>query len=234
MSEAERFYQRSHEISLKTGKNAPTLDQVVRDLSRGDARYSCVLQHLRENPGRTVLELGYGDLTTALALARHARSYTIVDIVPRHDRSNIPDNMEFRQANLNEDFPFQEAKFDTVVAMMVIEHLFDPFHAFREVRRVVRPGGSVLVNLPNVASLRCRWQLAMGRLPITSTKEWFRKEEWDGNHLHYFTVSETIRLARHCGLEFVRLFPVGNHAWLKRRAPQLLCHEISFEFVRPS
>ena len=40
-------------------------------------------------------------------------------------------------------------------------------------------------------------------MPVTSSPDWFEKSEWDGNHLHNFTVSDTIRLsAKKCGRSF--------------------------------
>ena len=40
-------------------------------------------------------------------------------------------------ADLNDRFPFEDSEFDSVIAMMVVEHLFDPFHAFGEIARIV-------------------------------------------------------------------------------------------------
>ena len=122
----------------------------------------------------------------------------------------MPPNVRFVEADLNDDFPFGNEEFDVVVAMMVVEHLFDPFHSFRELARICRHGGGVLVNLPNIAAIKCRWSLLLGRMPVTSSRDWFEKREWDGNHLHSFTVSDTIRLAALCGLRLRRIYSVAD------------------------
>lgn len=49
-----------------------------------------------------------------------------------------------------ENLPFADASFDLVVLSWVIEHLEDPGRAFREIHRVLRPGGSVVFLTPNV------------------------------------------------------------------------------------
>jgi SAM-dependent methyltransferase len=46
------------------------------------------------------------------------------------------------------DLPFEDDRFDLVVSLDVIEHLEDDLGALRELRRVVAPGGSLLVTVP--------------------------------------------------------------------------------------
>src|SRR5689334_13938126 len=46
--------------------------------------------------------------------------------------------------------PFKSATFDLVTANMVFEHLPDPGPALREIRRVLRPGGQVLLHTPSL------------------------------------------------------------------------------------
>jgi len=233
-SPAESFYLRSHRLNESLGgpKRIRLPDLVLKELSQRRHRYYCVSKHLQEHPNLSALELGFGSPEIAAALASLVRSYHIVDVVDRRGDSNLPDNVPFTQADLNHDFPFSDDQFDCTIAMMVIEHLFDPFQSFCEIARITRRGGKVLINLPNIGSFRCRLQLLGGRIPITSSRDWFEKREWDGNHLHYFTVSETIRIAAKYGLTLDSVHSVGNHLWLKDLRPSLFCHEISFAFSK--
>jgi SAM-dependent methyltransferase len=230
MTAAERFYSRSNEINERA--QVRSSDEVLEELAQPSHRYFCVQQHLRTHPNLSVIELGFGSPGVAAALSLFCRSYRIVDVVDRRDDTVLPENVPFTRADLNDDFPFSNGEFDCTVAMMVIEHLFDPFHSFSEVARITRQGGKVLVNLPNIASIRCRLELLQGKMPVTSSNNWYEKCEWDGNHLHYFTVSDTIRLAKKFGLTLDAVYPVGNQLWLKRLNPRLFCHEISYSFSK--
>jgi ubiquinone/menaquinone biosynthesis C-methylase UbiE len=49
-----------------------------------------------------------------------------------------------------EGLPFPDGSFDLVTCNMVVEHLPDPSRTFRELGRVLRPGGVLLVHTPNV------------------------------------------------------------------------------------
>ncbi len=188
-------------------------------------------QYLRENQGLDAVELGFGVPGQIQLFGSLCRSYTLVDVVDRREGMDCPDTVRFQKADLDQDFPFEDGTFDVMIAMMIIEHLYDPFHSFAEVARVTKPGGRIFVNLPNIASIKCRLQLLQGKMPVTSSPNWFEKRCWDGNHLHYFTVADTKRLAEHCGLKLVALHPVGKNLALKTAMPELFCHEISFEFV---
>ena len=228
---ATRFYQRYHQTYAGLiQKDVPVLDEAV--LQRGNHRYSSAYAYLRAHPRLDVAELGYGGVAILEPLSRLASSYTIIDIVDRTDGAQLPPEVDMKIANLDNPFPFADATIAVVLAMMVIEHLYDPFHSFAEIARILRPGGRAFVNLPNVASIKCRLQLLRGRMPVTSAHDWFERREWDGGHLHYFTVETVRRLAALVGLAVTGIAPVGKHARIKALRPSLFCHEITFELAK--
>jgi SAM-dependent methyltransferase len=50
-------------------------------------------------------------------------------------------------------FPYVDGRFQTVLACEIIEHLvLDPMHMLLEIRRVLRPGGTLVLTTPNVTS----------------------------------------------------------------------------------
>lgn len=46
--------------------------------------------------------------------------------------------------------PFRDATFDVITANMVVEHLQEPAGLFREVHRVLKPNGRMLIHTPNM------------------------------------------------------------------------------------
>ncbi len=191
-------------------------------------RYFCIGDRLPDPSGLRAVELGFGSISRATLFASMFASFEAADISATRLLGGQPVSFAYRDVNLDEDWPWPDGAFDVAIAMMVFEHLFDPFHTFAELARILAPGGQAFVNLPNVASLRCRLQLLAGRMPVTSTVDWFQRREWDGGHLHLFTIDLVRRVAELNGLRIAALYPVGRLVAVKRLWPGLLCHEISF------
>jgi 2-polyprenyl-3-methyl-5-hydroxy-6-metoxy-1,4-benzoquinol methylase len=71
--------------------------------------------------------------------------------------------------------------YDTILFLDVLEHLRDPAAVLRAARDWLRPGGTVLCSLPNVAHWRVRLALARGRFDYADNGL------MDRTHLRWFT-----------------------------------------------
>ena len=58
-------------------------------------------------------------------------------------------HLDERKVGSGESIPFGNATFDLVFANNVLEHLPEPNHVFREVHRVLKPGGMFVIKTPN-------------------------------------------------------------------------------------
>lgn len=226
---ATRFYKTSHQTNVRLGTG-----NLAQDINDPRNRYFGAAREIIGRSPTSVLELGYGSIGSVQGIAALGDfAYEITDIVDRLGGHSLPRNVTHRTCNLDNDFPHADASIDLVVALMIVEHLYDPFHAISEITRVLKPGGCLVMNLPNIASIKCRLALLMGRMPVTSSQDWFEKKEWDGNHLHYFTINDVKRLCSLYGLRLNKIYPVGSSLNLKRLWPSLLCHEVTFVFEKP-
>ncbi len=57
-------------------------------------------------------------------------------------------NCRFEVAD-GQRLPFPDASFDVVTALEIIEHLAEPAHLLKEIRRVLKPGGAAVLTTPN-------------------------------------------------------------------------------------
>jgi ubiquinone/menaquinone biosynthesis C-methylase UbiE len=113
-----------------------------------------------ELEGRDIADVGCGDGIMALGLARRVRPRTLVgfDINPvdpavlldrarrRRVKHELPDGLEFRLSE-PERLPAEDSSFDVVYTWSVFEHVRDPVALLREIRRVLRPEGTMMLQL---------------------------------------------------------------------------------------
>jgi SAM-dependent methyltransferase len=117
--------------------------------------------------------------------------------------------------------PFIDQSFDVITMLMTLEHVFNPFHAVREIWRVAKPDAQVIIGVPNIAGIRHRLGLLFGRFPVTSARYSFEEDAWDGYHLHNFTQASLAWLLRREGFEPIRWASHGRLQILKRLSPAL-------------
>ncbi len=123
---------------------------------------------------RTLLDVGCGTGELVTVASRQGWDASGLDIrLPL--RAEFPTNNGgcFRQADWN-SVELEPSSFDVVVLCETLEHLQDPLTALRRLRRVLKPGGWVVLTTPDAMSLPSR---LLGR-------RWFH---YHRDHLWYFS-----------------------------------------------
>jgi 2-polyprenyl-3-methyl-5-hydroxy-6-metoxy-1,4-benzoquinol methylase len=165
---------------------------------------------------------GAGDLLQATGSAFD--HYLAIDAV-RYD--GLPAGVPFFAADLDRDpLPLDTASVDVAAAVEVVEHLENPRAFIRELSRVTKPGGWVVVSTPNQVSA-----LSLLTLAVKGQFSSFQESEYPAHRTALLPV-DLQRIAGECGLEdvmiaFTRwgrlpLSPWHYPAPLAAVAPQLL------------
>lgn len=104
-----------------------------------------VVPHL--NGDSRVLDLGAGaGIVSQMNFRGLAGQVSGIDLDPRVTSNPFLDDSRVASG---EDIPYGDNTFDVVLSDNVLEHLPDPRRVFREVARVLRPGGRFLAKTPN-------------------------------------------------------------------------------------
>ena len=180
-----------------------------------DRRRRLLLGAIR--PGDRVLDLGCGAGRFVAALCDAGTVPVGVELAEaalERARRNVP-GADLRLVEPDGSLPLDHASVDLVWCSEVLEHVADTAHALLEVRRVLRPGGRLLVTVP----FHGRAKGAL--IALTRFDAHFDPL---GQHLRFYTRSSLTGTVRSSGFEDVRvrawggppLLRTGLTAWATR------------------
>jgi 2-polyprenyl-3-methyl-5-hydroxy-6-metoxy-1,4-benzoquinol methylase len=133
--------------------------KIVEYFETSQPRYEYTLSLAIEQDGGRVLDVGCspGHLSMALVKAGfEVQGLDLNQIWLAKYAPGWPERLRITRTNLEQDpLPFPSESFDLVIFTEVLEHIAitDPCVILGEMRRVLRPGGRMLLSTPNVANL---------------------------------------------------------------------------------
>lgn len=185
-----------------------------------DDRAKKSLRLMREIPNRPkkVLDVGCGTgfFTSKIKKVTGAEVYGI-DISKKALKLARKHGIRTGLADLNKRFPFKDGEFDMVNCGEVIEHMYNPDNLLREINRVLKKGGYLVITTPNLASWLNRIALALGIQPFftevsTENKNlghsFLRKFVDNGRpmgHLRVMTLNALKDILRHSGFRIIKV-----------------------------
>lgn len=117
-------------------------------------RTQLLMEFIESNTNITVLDIGNlgdgGEIHEYLIEKLGPSNVYGLDIINQEKRGKDYENQFIGAA---EDMPFKDQMFDLVYIGEVIEHTWHPLEMIQESRRVLRAGGHLIVDTPNIYSL---------------------------------------------------------------------------------
>ena len=149
-----------------------------------------------------ILDIGYGQ-TPNLFLKGEVYGIDIQKI-------NVPNYKKTFQVNLNfQRLPFKDNEFDCIVASEIIEHLENPSFLLREINRVLKEKGVLLIGTPQANYI---WFIIRNLF-----FDFVEDSDW-GMHLSNWTIMDFKRLLKRNGFGVKKMY--GSHIaipyWLHR------------------
>ena len=173
-------------------------------------RHDAAANLIEENLYKNILDIGCdkGDFLLKIKEDRKIGNIFGTDISTRlieKCKEVFPDiKGNFSVQNIDNGLNFENDSFDLITMIAVLEHVFDPIFAIKEVARILKHRGIFIVEVPNVAFIRYRINLLFGIRPGTS---W--GYGWDGGHLGYFTRRDLKKLLKESGFEILNVTGSG-------------------------
>lgn len=162
--------------------------------------------------GRRILELGCSTGFISRHLKEKGCSVTGVEISPEAAELARPWCEKVIIHDLSQSGWSEQTGggFDTVLCGDVLEHLASPERTLKEIAELLTPDGRVIISLPNIAHVRIRAKLLLGRF------EYEPAGILDATHLRFFTFKTARELIQSAGYRITWSTPIVGGGPLTR------------------
>jgi ubiquinone/menaquinone biosynthesis C-methylase UbiE len=129
--------------------------------------------------------------------------------------------------NSGEKLPYADDRFDVVVCIECLEHVYPTDHLVKELYRVLKPGGTAIIDVPRLDSFLNIVLLALGYQPpgIECSRERrygsINRDSVLTGHVAYFTRRALLEMLESAGFRIGAFRQVGQRSgWLKLQESQ--------------
>ncbi|WP_321474754.1 bifunctional glycosyltransferase/class I SAM-dependent methyltransferase [uncultured Paludibaculum sp.] len=191
---------RRYQGTVNSSRQAPEFAEYYARYPIKTSRHSSHDYALRlTGHDKDILDIGCGHGYFASKLKENGHRVTGIDFL--ETPANLDALEDYRQMDLDTgdiSTVVGDRRYDYVLLLDVLEHLRDPERLLREATKALRPGGRIIVSVPNVANITVRLQLLAGRF------DYAPRGILDSTHLRFYTRRTARRMMEDCGLKSVR------------------------------
>jgi len=177
----DKYYNESY------AKTQLDLDERSNSFSKIDSLWKETRRQMR------ILDIGCGSGSVSHELVKRGHEVYGLDIMKEaivrakqrgiraeiHDLNNLP-------------LPYQDGFFDCVLALDILEHLFDPLSLLQEMKRILSERGYAIVFLPLHFDIRQRLRILSGKGILLYEHLWYNPNSvpWEYFHIRFYTLRE--------------------------------------------
>ncbi len=179
-----------------------------------EAIHETVARILSEQPARgALLDVPAGEGALSARLVRLGFDVRCCDLYPEIFRLS---DVEIKRGDLAGTLPYADEEFDFLTCVEGLEHVENPPQAIREFRRLLRPGGQLVVTVPNILNIeeRLKWLFngytshfkPLSREALADVRREFGGMEEIALHVNPISYSELRYTLEKYGFEIQRLY----------------------------
>jgi methionine biosynthesis protein MetW len=188
---------------LRSEKSYPIPKNIPHFLKKYSA-YGSILNQIPIDS--EILDLGCGNGNVARVYLEKG-SVTGVDVSDIALKEAKKQGIITKIHNLNIfPYPFGTNSFNVVILTDVLEHCLNPVLTLKEVKRIVKPKGKIIITVPNFARFGNRLRMIIGD-PTDLLH--FSKYGDEVEHLHWFTQAKLEYLIKNIGFSNYIFIPTG-------------------------
>lgn len=182
-----------------------------------------------------VLEIGCSQGHTLDWLKRTGRCIWAAGVEP-YAQPVVPEGVidRFFKLDIETSLPdISHSSVDLILCLDVLEHLVDPWKTVQRIDPFLKPGGTLIISVPNVRNYHVLMNLLFkGRFEYTN------EGILDRTHLRFFTRSSAIDLAQSSDAKVQQILTPGLDRWQKRilasiGLKDLLARQLILQAIKP-
>lgn len=191
---------------MRANQHAPSPAQALDDHGKTEAYYQMfnrTLAAMVEESATTILDVGCATGVLGEHLkSQKPREVWGIEIVPHAAEQAKARLDRVIEGNIEQILPLPGVgeHFDAIIFGDVLEHLQNPLTVLQNIRGHLKPGGDLLVCVPNIAHWSVLGELLQGRFPYAEAGI------LDATHMRFFTPSSFRDLLAEAGYESVQEF----------------------------
>lgn len=160
-------------------------------------RLKAVLKFLKGKKGK-LLDVGCSDGRIMQYFIQKGFECEGIDISDKAIEFGKRRSLNIKKVDITKKLPFKDETFDITFCGEVLEHLLDPFATVKEMHRVLKKKGSIVITVPNTCMFRNLFLILLGRpLAYSCT--------YDGPHYRDFCEKEAIRILKSAGFRNIKI-----------------------------
>ena len=194
--EDDRFYDEN--LQDKNVNDVGTIDRAYNKMIEDTIRRIDVIKKITPKKGK-ILEIGSGHGFFLEMMKKEGFDMTGIDISKEKRRiAKKVTKVKVLDVNINEE-NLNLGPFDAIVLFHVLEHIADPVMFLKNIKKILKPKGVVVVEVPNCND----FQLDLNKP--------YRNFYWQRAHIHYYTPNILKWIFKVSGLSRMKI--IGTHRY---------------------
>lgn len=146
-------------------------------------------------PKLRILDLGCGDGRLSAELVQKGHEVWGADVFPSGVEDARKKGINAIEADIEAKLPFGDSQFDLVLLLDTLEHLYDQEGIIKEVYRILKKDGKLIISYPNQFDIRNRLNMFFGGGIIHwSHRKYKDVHAWKYGHIRFLLYRELVEL----------------------------------------
>ncbi|OGS22596.1 MAG: hypothetical protein A2252_03185 [Elusimicrobia bacterium RIFOXYA2_FULL_39_19] len=195
MTEIKNYYEKSADIYSPQGRQVYLTHDKFESFVK--------LMNAGREGGQKILDIGCNNGWVSTLYRLPGDEIKGIDISEANIKKAKEAEVDAIQCDIEKELPYPDASFDIIICADVLEHLFFPENVIKEMYRVLKIGGFVIIGIPNLFCLKSRIEMLFG-LQCS-----FIEYPYNFEHIRQFSKRSMNRLLKNYGFDVTRVIATG-------------------------